>query len=185
MEISQVLEALRNADAAGDKEAARRLAQIAREMTGGAKTAERKPKEGIGAAVGKGLESLISSGKTAIGSLTGSPEEAAKAALERGEDIDRRYAQQVSLDKVKEAYEKKGILPAAGEAISQIPAAIAEQLPNIATTLGGARAGAALGSFAGPAGAVVGGIGGALLPSLIQQFGGNIERQAAEQQQRG
>jgi hypothetical protein len=144
-----------------------------------------KPKEGIGAAVGKGLESLISSGKTAIGSLTGSPEEAAKAALERGEDIDRRYAQQVSLDKVKEAYEKKGILPAAGEALSQVPAAIAEQLPNIATTLGGARAGAALGSFAGPAGAVVGGIGGALLPSLIQQFGGNIERQAAEQQQRG
>jgi hypothetical protein len=144
-----------------------------------------KPKEGIGAAVGKGLESLISSGKTAIGSLTGSPEEAAKAALARGEDIDRRYAQQVSLDKVKEAYEKKGILPAAGEALSQVPAAIAEQLPNIATTLGGARAGAALGSFAGPAGAVVGGIGGALLPSLIQQFGSNIERQAAEQQQRG
>jgi hypothetical protein len=144
-----------------------------------------KPKEGIGAAVGKGLESLISSGKTAIGSLTGSPEEAAKAALERGEDIDRRYAQQVSLDKVKEAYEKKGVLSAAGEAISQVPAAIAEQVPNIATTLGGARAGAALGSFAGPAGTVVGGIGGALLPSLIQQFGGNIERQAAEQKQRG
>ena len=34
MEISQVLEALRNADAAGDKEAARRLAQIARQMMG-------------------------------------------------------------------------------------------------------------------------------------------------------
>ena len=141
-------------------------------------------KSGIGAAVGKGIESLISSGKTAIGSLTGSPEEAAKAALERGEDISTRYAEQVSLDKVKKAYEK-GLLPAAGEVISQIPAAIAEQIPNIATTLGGARAGAALGSFAGPAGAVVGGIGGALLPSLIQQFGGNIERQAAEQQQRG
>jgi len=185
MEISQVLEALRNADAAGDKEAARRLAQIARQMMGDEEVAKPKPKEGIGAAVGKGLESLISSGKTAIGSLTGSPEEAAKAALARGEDIDRRYAQQVSLDKVKEAYEKKGVLSAAGEAISQVPAAIAEQIPNIATTLGGARAGAALGSFAGPAGTVIGGIGGALLPSLIQQFGGNIERQAAEQQQRG
>lgn len=42
-----------------------------------------------------------------------------------------------------------------------------------------------MGSVAGPGGALVGGIGGALLPSLIQQFGGNIERQAAEQQQRG
>jgi hypothetical protein len=185
MEISQVLEALRNADAAGDKEAARRLAQIAREMTGDAEIAKPKPKEGIGAAVGKGLESLISSGKTAIGSLTGSPEEAAKAALERGEDMGTRYAEQVSLDKVKKAYAERGILPAAGEALSQVPAAIAEQIPNIATTLGGARAGAALGSFAGPVGTVVGGVAGAALPALIQQFGGNIERQAAEQQQRG
>ena len=142
-------------------------------------------KSGIGAAVSKGIESLISSGKTAIGSLTGSPEEAAKAALERGEDMSTRYAEQVSLDKVKKAYAERGILPAAGEVLSQVPAAIAEQIPNIATTLGGARAGAALGSFAGPVGTVVGGVAGAALPALIQQFGGNIERQASEQKQRG
>ena len=142
-------------------------------------------KSGIGAAVSKGIESLISSGKTAIGALTGSPEEAAKAALARGEDMDTRYADQVSLEKVKKAYAERGILPAAGEAISQVPAAIAEQAPNIAATLGSARAGAALGSFAGPVGTLVGGGLGAALPSLIQQFGGNIERQAAEQQKRG
>ena len=53
-------------------------------------------KSGIGAAVSKGIESLISSGRTAVGALTGSPEEAARAALERGEDIDTRYADQVS-----------------------------------------------------------------------------------------
>jgi len=146
---------------------------------------ELKPKEGIGAAVGKGLESLISSGRTAVGALTGSPEEAAQAGLERGEGISKKYADQVSLDKVKEAYEKKGVLSAAGEAISQIPAAIAEQAPNLAATFGSARAGAALGSFAGPAGTVVGGLAGAALPSLIQQFGGNIERQAQEQKGRG
>ena len=98
-------------------------------------------KSGIGAAVSKGIESLISSGKTAIGALTGSPEEAAKAALARGEDMDTRYADQVSLEKVKKAYAERGILPAAGEAISQVPAAIAEQAPNIAATLGSARAG--------------------------------------------
>jgi hypothetical protein len=144
-----------------------------------------KPKEGIGAAVGKGLESLISSGRTAIGALTGSPEEAAQAGLKRGEDIGTRYADQVSLDKVKKAYEERGILPAAGEAVSQIPAALAEQVPNLAATFGSARAGAALGSFAGPAGTVVGGLAGAALPSLIQQFGGNIERQASEQKGRG
>lgn len=144
-----------------------------------------KPKEGLGAAVGKGLESLISSGRTAFGALTGSAEEAAQAGLERGEKISKKYADQVSLDKVKKAYEERGLLPAAGEAISQIPAAIAEQAPNLAATFGSARAGAALGSLAGPVGTVVGGLAGAAVPSLFQQFGGNIERQAAEQKARG
>lgn len=142
-------------------------------------------KTGIGAAVGKGIESLISSGRTAVGALTGSAEEAAQAGLKRGEDIGARYADQVSLEKVKKAYEKDGVLSAAGEAISQIPAALAEQAPNLAATFGTARAGAALGSFAGPVGTVVGGLAGAALPSLIQQFGGNIERQASEQKGRG
>jgi hypothetical protein len=144
-----------------------------------------KPKEGLGAAVGKGLESLISSGRTAVGALTGSAEEAAQEGLERGEKISKKYADQVSLDKVKKAYEERGLLPAAGEAISQIPAAIAEQAPNLAATFGTARAGAALGSFAGPVGTVVGGLAGAAVPSLFQQFGGNVERQAAEQKARG
>ena len=143
------------------------------------------PKTGLGAAVGKGIESLISSGRTAFGALTSSPEEAAVAAQQRQEDIGRKYADQVSLDKVKEAYEKRGVLPAAGEALSQIPYAIAEQAPQLATMFGGARAGAALGSLAGPVGTVVGGVAGAALPSLIQQFGGNIERQAQEQAERG
>jgi hypothetical protein len=144
-----------------------------------------KPKEGIGAAVGKGIESLISSGRTAFGALTGSPEEAAQAGLERGEAISKKYADQVSLEKVKEAYEKRGLLSAAGEAVSQVPAAIAEQAPNLAATFGTARAGAALGSLAGPVGTVVGGLAGAALPSLFQQFGGNVERQALEQKARG
>jgi hypothetical protein len=144
-----------------------------------------KPKEGLGAAASKGLESLISSGRTAFGALTGSAEEAAQAGLERGEKISQKYADQVSLDKVKKAYEERGLLPAAGEAISQIPAALAEQAPNLAATFGTARAGAALGSLAGPVGTVVGGLAGAAVPSLFQQFGGNVERQAAEQKARG
>lgn len=187
MEISQVLEALRNADAAGDKEAARRLAQIARQMMGDEEVEKpkAKPKEGVGAAVSKGIESLISTGRTALGTVTGSPEEAVKEGLARGEDMGKRYADQIGLDKVKEAYEKKGFLSAAGEVGRQIPLALAEQAPNIAASLGSARAGAALGSFAGPVGTVVGGIGGAFLPSLIQQYGGDVEAQARAQIDRG
>ncbi|MCX6840368.1 MAG: hypothetical protein NTX35_21510, partial [Verrucomicrobia bacterium] len=142
-------------------------------------------KTGIGAAVGKGLESLISSGRTAVGALTGSPEEAAQAGIERGKDIGARYADQVSMEKVKQAYDKNGVLSAAKEVVGQVPAAIAEQAPNIATALAGARAGAALGSAAGPYGALIGGGLGAAVPSLIQQFGGNVERQAQEQIARG
>lgn len=144
-----------------------------------------KPKTGLGAAFGKGAESLISSAQTAFGALTGSPEEAARQAEQRQDALSQKYADQVSLDKVKEVYEKRGLFPAAGEVLSQIPSAIAEQAPNLAAMFGGARAGAALGSLAGPAGTVVGGVAGAALPSLIQQFGGNIERQAQEQTKRG
>ena len=144
-----------------------------------------KKKTGIGAALGKGVESLISSGRTGISALMGSPEEAAQAGLARGEDMSRRYEDQVSLDKVKQAYAERGLLPAAGEALSQIPAAIAEQVPNIGATLASARAGQAAGAAFGPMGRVVGGLGGAALPGLAQMFGSNIERQAAEQQEAG
>ena len=180
MELSQVLQALRNADAAGDEEAARRLAQLAQQMQAQpAPTVQ--PKGGITGALGKGFESALSSARTA-GQALFSPEEAAQAGLGRQEDISRKYADEVSLDKVKQAYQQQGLLAAAKEVGSQIPKAIAEQAPNIAATLGGARAGAALGSLAGPVGTVVGGLAGAAIPSLVQQFGGNIERQAAEGQ---
>ena len=144
-----------------------------------------KKKTGIGAALSKGVESMISSGRTGISALMGSPEEAARAGLERGEDMSRRYEDQVSLDKVKQAYAERGLLPAAGEALSQIPAAIAEQVPNIGATLASARAGQAAGAAFGPMGRVVGGLGGAALPGLVGMFGSNIERQAAEQQEAG
>jgi hypothetical protein len=144
-----------------------------------------KKKTGIGAALGKGVESLISSGRTGISALLGSPEEAARAGLARGEDMGQRYEDQVSLEKVQQAYRERGILPAAGEALSQIPAAIAEQVPNIGATLASARAGQAAGAAFGPMGRVVGGLGGAALPGLVQMFGSNIERQAAEQQEAG
>jgi uncharacterized protein YcfJ len=148
-------------------------------------------KEGLGAAFGKGLESLLGSSRTAIGAFTGSPEEAALAALERQKQSP--YADQVSLEKVSEAA-KRGLLPAAGEVARQVPLAIMEQAPNVLATLGSAKAGSLLGAKLGTAvapgvGTAIGGIGGgifgAIAPSLLQQFGGNIQRQAQEQQAQG
>ena len=137
-------------------------------------------KKGAGAAFGQGLESLISSGRTAIGALTGSPEEAARKGVARQERIGQQYAEQIGLDLLKKKYEEEGLLSAGKELARQVPLAIAEQAPNIGATLAAGRTGAMVGGAFGPVGAVVGGLGGAAIPSLVSQFGGNIERQAKE-----
>jgi hypothetical protein len=137
-----------------------------------------KPEEGVVGSFKKGIEQLVSTGKTAAESLYKTPEEAVLAGQKREEDISKKYGEGASLEKLKKVYEEKGLLPAAGELVSQIPKAVAEQAPNIAATLGGAGAGFLA---AGPVGAVA----GAALPSFIQQYGGNIQRQAEAQQAAG
>lgn len=142
------------------------------------------PKKGIGAALGSGTESFIGALRTGAESIF-SPEEAARKGLEREEARAGKYADQIGLDKLKEVYAKQGITGAIGEVGRQIPLAIAEQAPNIAATLGSAKLGATAGSAFGPVGTVIGGVGGALVPSALQLFGSNIQRQASEQQAAG
>jgi hypothetical protein len=151
------------------------------QMGGGteAMDAQPKPQEGIGAALTGGFKRFLSTGETALESLV-NPELAAQRGVERAQQISQQYAPGASLDKVKQAYAERGFLPAVGEAISQIPSALAEQAPQIAATLGAAKAGAMAGATLGPVGAVVGGLGGAAAPSLLQLYGANIERQAQE-----
>jgi hypothetical protein len=146
---------------------------------------EAAPKKGgIAGALGLGLESLLSSYKTAAGAVT-DPEQAAKAALERQKALGEKYAEPTSLERVKKAYEEQGLLSAAKEVASQVPSALAEQAPQLATMFGGARLGAMAGSPLGPAGTVAGGVLGAGAALLPQFFGANIERQAAEQEKAG
>ena len=135
-----------------------------------------KPKksEGIGTALRRGAEQLVSTGQTALESVTKGGTEAAIRGQERQADIQARLGEGASLERLLETYRQQGLLAAGKELAGQIPTAIAEQVPNIGATLAGAGAGAMV---AGPVGAVV----GAVAPSLIQQYGGNIQRQAAEQ----
>ena len=143
--------------------------------------AEPAPQEGIGAAFVGGAKRMGSELETALESII-SPEKAAQRGLERQQQLAAQYAPGASLEKVKQAYEERGLFPAVGEAISQIPSALAEQAPNIATSLGGARLGAMAGSAIAPGvGTVVGGLlgaGASALPSLYAQ---NLQRQAEEQ----
>lgn len=147
--------------------------------------AAKPQKEGILSSLQRGAEQLVSSGQTALESVTKGGEEAAMRAQERQADIQRRLGEGASFERLKDVYNQQGFLPAAKELAGQIPAAIAEQAPNIAATLGGAAAGAAAGSVVPGIGTVIGGVAGAFAPSFIQQYGGNIQRQAEAQQGSG
>lgn len=151
-------------------------ASIIREQLGGGK------KTGVLAALGKGTEGVISSTKTAMQSMFGDATEAGKQGLDRAAKSE--YADQIGFDKLKEVYAQKGLLSAAGEVGRQIPLAIAEQAPNLAASLAAARLGAAVGSvvpgLGTGVGALVGGGIGAFAPSLLQQMGGNVQRQVQE-----
>lgn len=139
-----------------------------------------QPEEGITAALTGGFKRFLSTGETALESLV-DPELAAQRGVERAQKIGEQYAPGASLEKVKQAYAERGLFPAVGEAISQIPSALAEQAPQIAATLGSAKLGAMAGTAVAPGvGTIIGGLAGAAAPSLAQLYGANLERQAEE-----
>jgi hypothetical protein len=139
----------------------------------------------IGSELVRGGKQLVSSARTGLESIL-SPEEAARAGVTRGEAISKEAGEGVSLEAVKKAYQDKGLLSAAGEAVSQIPRALAGQGANLATMAGGARLGAMAGSAVAPGvGTLVGGALGAGATLLPQFMGSNVERQAAEQMEKG
>lgn len=141
------------------------------------------PAEGIGAALKGGFKRFGSGLETALESVI-DPQLAAERGLERGEKISEQYAPGASLERVKQKYEQDGLFSAAKEAVGQIPAALAEQAPNMAAALGGARLGAMAGApIGGPVGALVGGGVGALAAALPGLYASNLERQAQEGKQ--
>lgn len=131
---------------------------------------------GLKEALVGGAKRLGSSALTAIQAPF--DDEAAQKGVTRQEGITERPG--ASFEKTAEKWNKGEYFGAAKEAISQVPAAVAEQLPQLGAAATGARLGAMAGAPFGPAGAVVGGIAGAVLPSFVTQAGTNLERQAQE-----
>ena len=124
-----------------------------------------------------GTERFISSSRTAFGTLPfADAEEAAVKGIERGQNIEIQPG--MSLEKVKDAYKNDGIIGAGAEFFSQIPNALGEQTPLIASIYTGAKAGTlALGPY--------GGIAGSLLGMFLMSTGSNVERRAQEQIAKG
>jgi len=143
---------------------------------------------GITGALGRGAESTLSSLRTGIAGLFDA-EQAAKDAALRERSIASRYADEVGLEQLRKRYEQEGLFGGVKEVLGvQAPRAIAEQIPQVGVSLGGAFGGARLGAAAGAVfgpvgagvGAAVGGAAGAFAPSFLQQFGANLSRQASE-----
>lgn len=179
-DLSQVYEALRRADAAGNVEDARQLAQFIQSQTAipEVPVVEKPGTAGPIEALVGGAKRLGASSLTALEAPFVGGEEAAARGVARQEAIKERPG--ASLEEIKKIYQERGLLPAAKEAVTQLPAGLAEQVPNIGAMLAGGRLGAMAGAPFGPLGAAVGGIGGALLPSFLPQAGSNIERQRQE-----
>jgi hypothetical protein len=143
------------------------------------------PKEStIGSELVRGGKQVYSSARTGLESIF-NPEEAAKAGVARSEAIAKEAGEGPSFEAVKNAYDKNGILSAAGEAVSQIPRALAGQGANLASMYAAGKAGAAAGAPLGIRGRVIGGAAGAASALLPQFMGSNVERQAAEQMEEG
>jgi len=138
----------------------------------------------IGSELVRGGKQVLSSARTGLGSIF-DPNEAAKAGVARSEAIGQEAGEGVSLEAVKKAYRDKGLLSAAGEAVSQVPRALAGQGANLASMYAGAKAGSTAGSAFGVPGRAIGaalGTGAVLLPQFA---GSNVERQAEEQMDAG
>jgi hypothetical protein len=152
-------------------------------------TLRRQPQKEAGLLdrMGAGTKSIISNIGTGIESLVASDERLAEIAqenLKRQQEIARERGTVSGMEEVAQAYEK-GLLPAAGEFISQVPGALAEQVPQTAGLLGSTALGAAAGSVVPGIGNVVGGILGAGLYLYPQFLGSNVTEQAAADIERG
>lgn len=146
---------------------------------------KKEKKSTIGSELVRGGKQLASSIQTGAEALFGTPEEAALAGLERGRRISEEAGEGVSLEAIKRAYEKEGLLSAAGEVAGQIPRALAGQGAQLAAMAAAAKAGAMAGTPFGPAGTVIGGALGAGASLLPQFLGANVERQVQEQIEAG
>jgi hypothetical protein len=188
-DINALYQALRKADAAGDTEGARRLAQYIQQIQSATPVAPAAEptapqKSTIGSELVRGAKQVASSVRTGAESVF-DKDRAAIEGLARSQAIGQAAGEGASFEALQKAYEQDGVLGALKELPSQVTRGLAGQAANFATGYAGAKAGAAAGAPFGVRGRVVGsalGAAGALFP---QYAGSNVERQAEAQQDRG
>lgn len=139
-------------------------------------------RKGFGAALSQGTEQFLGDVGTGIKGAFGQQQaqEAAREAAARNKALGEKYAPQVGLDLVKQAYGASGVLGAAKEVAGQVPLFLAQNAPQLAATVGGSALASKAASFIpGPAGIVakLAPLAGAMLPNVAQFAGANLGAQ--------
>ena len=172
----QILSAIDRAKADGNINAVNQLTNLL-QQTQGIKSLE--PDANVGnffeSLIG-GTKRLFSSAGTGIEAPFTSGEEAAVSGLQREQGFTERPG--ASLEAVKKTYEQEGIIGATGEVISQVPTALAEQTPVLASIYAGFKAGASL--PLPPQLKVAAGLIGSLIVPFLSMSGNNMQRKAEE-----
>ena len=175
----EFLQAIKNANDAGDTRAVEVLTGLYNKSQGIQSLQSQEPD----AEVGNFLESLIGGTKRYFsGASTGveapftSGEDAAVRGIKRQEGYTERPG--ASWEAVKKTFEKEGVIGATGEIVSQVPTALAEQTPVLASMWAGYKIGFAL--PLPPQGKIVAGVFGSLLMPFLSMAGNNMERKAQE-----
>lgn len=152
-----------------------------------------KPETGLLADVKSSAKNLLNIGRTGLGALTGDTTAAAMEGAKRQEEAAKGYTPGFQPQKIVDKFTSGEYLGAAGEAISQVPSAIAGLLPSVGQEIGSAAlgrlAGGAAGALAGPAGAAVGSqIGQYAVPLIvnaIQALGSQAQEKVQTQIEAG
>jgi len=176
----ELIEALKQAKATGDQEAINQIVGAYRQLQAqsqGIKSLE--PDANVGnffeSLVG-GTKRLFSSASTGIEAPFISGEDAAVRGLQREQGITERPG--ASFEAVKETFKQEGPLAGLAEIGSQVPTALAEQTPVLASIYAGFKAGASL--PLPPQLKVAAGLIGSLIVPFLSMSGNNMQRKAEE-----
>lgn len=139
-------------------------------------------RKGLGAAFSQGLEQYTGDIGTGLKGLGGqqSAEQAAAAAAARNKQLGEKYAPQVGLDLVKQAYVANGVPGAVKEVIGQAPLLLAQNAPQLGGMVAGSLAAAKAASYLpGLPGTVARAapLVGAMIPNALQFAGANLGAQ--------
>jgi hypothetical protein len=184
-ELNQLYDALRKADAAGNTEDAKRLADYIRSQSAApaVPTAPQKAPENVGffeaipAALGRGFESFgeMTTGLGLAGKqITGQTEEVRKVMAEAKKEKPQEKPGMTVTDFERIAAEQ-GFAAAAAQAPKYIVEQVLQSAPQMATPI---AVGAAVSPFLSPVGGAIAGIA----TYGVQQFGNFLMRQAQEKQ---